>query len=187
MAPQPRYHPQRAEGILPRQSAVLLLLHGEERGVELFLTQRSQFVAHHKGQVSLPGGAREPQDDCLWVTALRETEEELGISLEGAELLGSLTPLLTGSSNYCIQPYIAYKERSGVLHPSPIEVDHVLSVMLDALLDLSQRRTEIWMLHGRPVKVPFFLLNAHTVWGATAMILSEFVAMLAAVINDHPA
>ena len=124
------------------------------------------------------------EDASLLVTAWRETEEELGISLQDTVLLGSLTPLFTGSSNYRIQPYVAYQRDLDVFHPSLIEVDHVLSVPLDALLDPANRRTEVWMLHGRPVKVPFFLLDGHIVWGATAMILGEFAAILAAAQKE---
>lgn len=179
MAPVPRHHPQPSlHGAAPRQSAVLVLLYPSDDTLNMVLTRRSEQLSHHKGQVSLPGGAQEHQDPTLAATAFRETEEELGISLHDAQLLGQLTPIYTGSSNYQIHPFVAYTTERPNGIPSATEVAEVLHVPLGDLLDVTCQRREIWPLHGQSVQVPFFLLNGHKVWGATAMILSEFIALL---------
>lgn len=164
----------------PRQSAVLILLYPLDEQLVLVLTRRTEAVRDHKGQISFPGGAKEPDDASLQETAIRETEEELGISLTEARILGELTSLYIPASNYQIHPYVAYVAARPRFCPSLVEVAELLEVPLASLLDRSLRRTEKWLLHGKEVEVPFFLLQGHKVWGATAMVLSELAAMLEA-------
>ena len=186
MAPQPR---TTREGsgydVEPRQSAVLVLLYHQGGDLCLVLTKRTDTVAHHKGQVSLPGGAREQVDDSLSKTAIREAEEELGITLSDAEILGALTSLYTASSNYQIHPFVAVVADAPKFSPCAAEVAQLLEVPLATLLDTSLRHTEMWTIRERQVSVPFFLLVGHKVWGATAMILGELVAMLAIALESH--
>jgi 8-oxo-dGTP pyrophosphatase MutT (NUDIX family) len=135
-------------------------------------------VASHKGQISLPGGAREPGDRTLLDTALREAKEELGISAEKAEILGSLTSLYIPGSDYCIRPYVAYVSSRPELHPDPFEVAESIEMPLRLLLDPATRQEEMRELRGAQVVVPFYRLGAHKVWGATAMVLGEFEILL---------
>ncbi len=172
----------------PRLSAVLILLYPQDATLSFVLTVRTDTVAHHKGQVSLPGGAWEKADASLAQTALREAEEELGISLAGAELLGELTGLYIAPSHYELRPYVAYVASQPAFRPSRDEVAQLLRVPLAALLDPALRQVETWTLRGREVEVPFFDLLGHKVWGATAMVLSEFAAMLeSAGASPNPA
>lgn len=179
MAPRPR---SRREDFPctdpPRQSAVLLLLYPGDEGLGLVLTRRADTLTHHRGQISLPGGAWEPQDPGLAHTALRETEEELGVALSEAEVLGALTSLYTAPSNYVIHPYVALVPRRPPFAPCYAEVAELLEVPLSLLLNKELQRTETWSIRQREVEVPFFHLYGHKVWGATAMILSEFAAIL---------
>jgi len=162
----------------PRLSAVLILLYPHEAELSFVLTVRTNTVAHHKGQVSLPGGAWEERDGSLAQTALREAEEELGISLAKAELLGELTGLYIAPSHYELRPYVAHIASQPAFQPSSDEVAQLLQVPLAALLDPARRHVETWTIRGREVEVAFFYLLGHKVWGATAMVLSEFAAML---------
>ena len=180
MAPQP-YDGQEAHFSPPpncRQGAVLILLYPRAGHVHLVLTRRTERVRHHKGQVSLPGGAQHPGEPLLH-TALREAGEELGIPTQNIQVLGSLTLLYVPVSGYCIHPFVGYLETAPQLKPNPVEVAEVLEVTLDELLDPAARHVEFWedaRLSRR--RVPCFRVRGWVVWGATAMILNELVAML---------
>jgi len=181
MAPRPRPgdrpdlpHP------CPNEGSVLVLLYERESGLVMPLTRRAQTVEMHKGQISLPGGAREPQDASFAQTALRETCEELGIPEEAIELLGSLTPLYIPPSRFCVYPYVGYARHTFPLHPDPNEVAEVIEVPLEHLLDPATRQVEIHFRHRQRFQVPIYEVAHHKVWGATAMILAEFLAMLRA-------
>jgi 8-oxo-dGTP pyrophosphatase MutT (NUDIX family) len=111
-------------------------------------------------------------------TALRETYEELGVDPQGVEVLSALTPLYIFPSDYCITPYVAARPDRPTFVPDPVEVAEVLEVPLLTLLDPAMRREEEWVLHGTTARVPFYQIGEHRVWGATAMVLSEFAAAL---------
>jgi 8-oxo-dGTP pyrophosphatase MutT (NUDIX family) len=177
MAPQPRPFSPPA-GIEPRQAGVLLLLYPIHGLLHLVLTVRTTDLNHHSGQVSLPGGGWEEGDASLQETALRETHEEISIATDELELLGSLTTLYVPPSNNVVHPFVAYAPQRPAFHPDPKEVAELLEIPLHLLLNPATRREEDWMWHGAPLHVPFYAVGEHKVWGATAIILAEFVAML---------
>jgi len=159
-------------------SAVLILLFPVDNRWFIILTERSAQVEHHQKQISLPGGAQE-NGESLEETALRETEEELGINnIEKIFILGSLTPLFIPLSGYIVHPFVGWIDFQPVLHPDPVEVESVPVVSTDQLLDPKNIKREQWILHGIDVDVPFFDFDRKKVWGATAMILSEFREIL---------
>jgi 8-oxo-dGTP pyrophosphatase MutT (NUDIX family) len=162
----------------PHEAAVLLLLYQRRGEWVLPLTRRSDTVASHKGQVSLPGGAREPQDETLADTAVRETCEELGILAQTIEVIGALTPLYVPVSGYCVHPHVAHTRFIPLFHPQTEEVAEILEAPLQQLLDPSTRRVVIRVRDGQRYRVPLYQLQHHQVWGATAMILGEFVDLL---------
>jgi 8-oxo-dGTP pyrophosphatase MutT (NUDIX family) len=164
-------------GHQPRQGGVLILLYPEDGRIHLPLTRRTETLEDHKGQISLPGGAREGDELLEW-TALRETHEELGVAPQSVEILGVLTPLYIFLSDYCITPYVAARPDRPTFVPDPVEVAEVLEVSLAILLDPAIRHEEERVLHGVTTHVPFYQIGKHKVWGATAMVLSEFVAVL---------
>lgn len=181
MTMAPRYRQMiPTAGVEPRQAAVLLFLYPVEGTLHLVLTARNKQLAYHSGQVSLPGGGQEAGDRSLAETALREAQEEIGIAQEEVEVLASLTPLYVAPSNNCIHPFVAYSPRRPRFSPDAQEVSALLEIALPALLDPSARGEEEWLRDGQPLLVPFFALGEHKVWGATAMILAEFVALIAA-------
>jgi len=181
MAPQPRpaWDPDFALPADCREGGVLILLYSRAGRLHLVLTRRTETVRSHKGQISLPGGAHEG-DEPLIQTALRETCEELGVPPDGNEVIGRLSPLYTPPSNYCIHPFVAHRPATPVFHPDPVEVAEVLEVPLTLLLDPSTLKEEYWTRSHfeSPRRVPFFDVHGQVVWGATAMILSEFVTLL---------
>lgn len=162
----------------PREAAVLILLYERAGQLVLPLTYRTQTVGLHKGQISLPGGGREPQDATIEDTALRETREELGIPEEAVQVLGQLTPLYIPSSSYCVFAVVGYADAPALLDINPYEVAAVFEVPLARLLDPATRQVETRERNGAPWIVPYYRIDEHQVWGATAMILAEFVALL---------
>ena len=159
------------------QSAVLILLY-EENGVICFtLTERTQTVEHHRGQISLPGGAREA-DEKLSSTAIRETQEEIGIYAYDVDLIGALSPLFVPVTGFIINPFVGIINANFEPQPAPEEVETVISVHVNELLNDDNELQEKRNLRGYDVNIPYFLLSGHKVWGATAMILSEFKTVL---------
>ncbi len=163
-------------------SAVLILLYEKNGDICFTLTERTQTVEHHRGQISLPGGAME-SDEKMESTAVRETQEEIGINADDIEIIGSLSPLFIPVTGFIITPFIGFINIDFVTDPAPDEVENVFSVSLDELLNDKNKLHEKRNLRGYNVDVPYFLLCGQKVWGATAMILSEFKAILKEVIN----
>lgn len=166
-----------------RVGAVLILLYPSNGELTFPLTRRTETVENHKGQISLPGGAREPEDASLSDTALRETKEELGVEPRRVELLGRLSSLYIPPSNYCIHPRVGYTPVRPDFRPDPREVAEILEMSVSHLLNPASREEEVWTLRGRRVTVPFYRLGPHKVWGATAMVLHEFETILRAEIT----
>ncbi len=160
-----------------RAGGVLLLLYPINGRLHLVLTRRTEELSRHKGQISLPGGAREPGES-FEEAALREAHEELNLNPADVQVLGRLSPLYIPPSNYCIRPVVGYTPARPDFQPDPREVAEVLEVPLAELLDPATVREEDWLLRGITVRVPFFAVQQHKVWGATAMVLAEFVALI---------
>lgn len=165
-------------GVTPRASAGLLLLITHADTLHIPLTVRSSRVTTHRGEVSLPGGGIDPTDDGAVGAALREAQEEIGIHPAQVVVLGQLSTFYIPPSNNYLTPIVGLYPTSFEPQPDPEEVEHVFTVPLATLLDPATVREEIWERNGTPMRVPFFALNGYKVWGATALLLSEFVARL---------
>ncbi|NHZ84708.1 MAG: NUDIX domain-containing protein [Planctomycetia bacterium] len=154
-------------------SAVLILLYPHKNNIFFILTERTNEVQHHKGQISLPGGSWENGEQ-LHETALRETEEEIGVSTIETKTICELTPLFVNVTGYMIHPFVAYVTQKPNIAPHPSEVNNVFTVSVTELINPLNRLTELWTIRKTLVDVPFFKFGKYKVWGATAMILSEF-------------
>jgi 8-oxo-dGTP pyrophosphatase MutT (NUDIX family) len=176
----PRYPARRADLSVDdrdcREAGVLVLLRPPDDDPAVVLTVRRDHLPDHAGQISFPGGQREG-DESLPNTALREAEEEIALPPTAVHLLGRLTPLYIPPSNFCVHPFVGRSESAPDLRPTDEEVNHILQVPLTHLLDPATRRTETRTLHGTDVEVPYYDVAGHTVWGATAMMLAEFLAV----------
>jgi 8-oxo-dGTP pyrophosphatase MutT (NUDIX family) len=178
MAPEPRKEEllHFVKPVNPKVAGVLILLYPTTDGLTLALTRRTDSVEYHRGQISLPGGAQENSED-LAQTALREAQEEIGVDPASVELLGKLTPLYIPVSGFCVHPFVGYSPHRPTFRPDPVEVAEVIEVPLALLLDPRTARTEVWDWRGQQVPTPFYQVGPHQVWGATAMILAEFLAI----------
>lgn len=154
-------------------SAVLILLYPYQDDIHFILTERTNEVQHHKGQISLPGGSWENGEQ-LHETALRETEEEIGIPADKTKIIYELTPLFVKVTGYMIHPFVAYITQKPHIVPDQNEVNNVFTASISELMNPANQLTELWTIREIPVDVPFFKFGKYKVWGATAMILSEF-------------
>ncbi len=163
-----------------RQAAALLLLYPHEHGAAVALTVRASGLARHPGQISLPGGATDP-GETIAQAALREAAEEIGVAPAAVRVLGELTPVHVLVSGFTLHPVVGITDRRPDFQPAPGEVQEILEVSLDDLRDASRIRQGTRIREGVAVEYPYFDLLGHQVWGATAMVLGEFICLLA----DH--
>jgi 8-oxo-dGTP pyrophosphatase MutT (NUDIX family) len=162
-----------------RQGAVLLLLYPHKGRLYLPLMQRPVYEGHHSGQISLPGGKQEPEDRDKIETALREAWEEIGVEPSQVQVIGQLSELFIPPSNYQVLPVVGYtRERPGFI-ADPVEVAAIIEIPLEELLhEKSIQQTYRTLAGGIRMKIPYYGVDEHVVWGATAMILSEFLAIV---------
>jgi len=136
----------------------------------------------HSGQISFPGGGVEEQDDSLIATALREANEEVGIIPEQVEILGKLSTLYIPVSNSLVHPFVGYSPEPPNYVLDPNEVQTVIEARFIDFFDPEKRsQQDITIANGYRLKeIPGFDINGHTVWGATAMMMSEFITAIQA-------
>jgi 8-oxo-dGTP pyrophosphatase MutT (NUDIX family) len=157
----------------PRQSAVLVLAYPQVDGsLHLLLTKRTDTLRGHSGQVSFPGGSIDPEDKSHEEAALREAFEEVGL-YDKPRILGKLTDLWIPPSNFEVHPVVATLEHEPTLIANPTEVAKILHMPLSALLDPATKKSTTMDFRGTPVDVPYYDVDGHIVWGATAAMLSE--------------
>ena len=160
-------------------AAVAIILFQEDNKLKFFLTRRTSNVDHHKGQISLPGGAKD-EGESFEDASLRESEEEIGVNVD-LDLLGELTPLYAPVSGFLIHSYIWYSRERPNTRINEDEVESIHDVDLDELQDENVLSTKPVKIRGLNIKVPSFKFDSCTSWGATAMILSELKDTLAEI------
>ncbi len=167
----------------PKEAAVLLLLFEHADELRLLFTKRVAYPGVHSAQISFPGGKLEAEDLSKQHTALRETEEEVGVASHKIALLGPLTPLYIPPSNFLVDPFVGRLLEPVKWQPQPSEVAEILEIPLPYLLQQKARtQREISVGAGKRT-VPGFLWEEHFIWGATAMILEEFLAVARAALS----
>jgi 8-oxo-dGTP pyrophosphatase MutT (NUDIX family) len=163
---------------------VLLLLYCHELTMHLVLTRRRDDLNSHAGQISFPGGRQEANETAVQA-ALRETEEEIGVPAAKINVLGELTSIYIPPSDFEVRSFVGWVkggERPSFV-PEIREVAEIIEVPLQQLLDPQTREVEPIPVRGEIYTVPFYNVNGHKVWGATAILLSEFLERLRQTAN----
>lgn len=167
--------PEPDAGIGQPSSVLIPLFSDSNRLLQVILTLRTESVSH-AGQISFPGGRSEKHETPL-TTALRETEEEIGITPDLFEIAGSLSPLYLYRSNNQITPFIGFLEKEPKLTPNPSEVEEVFTVPLDSFMKDDLLIWEEWRLREITMNVPYWKIHPTPLWGATAMMMSELLEL----------
>lgn len=168
-----------------RRNAVLLCLTGDRfDDLEFVLTLRSSNLIKHAGQLSLPGGGVEA-GELPHQAALRETREEVGITLQDSQIIGNLTPIFIPHSYNFIHTFIAWKPEKSQFVLQVEEVEEAFYVQVRDLIHPNKIVTEMWNLRDQDMEVPYWQVHSVPLWGATAMIMSEFVEIMKKGLKTH--
>ena len=175
MGPRPRR--EWPEGMRMRHAASLLLLAPYRQSAAIVLTVRATGLDRHSGQVSMPGGVIEA-DETPEGAAVREAHEEIGLESAHVRVIGALTPIDIPVSGFRLHPIVGAVAIMPPLTPVPREVARVLTVPLDDLRDHSRIVWRTVRQNDRELEFPFLPFEGVEIWGATAMVLAEFLALL---------
>ncbi len=178
---RPAKRPQELEGD-GRIAAVLLLLFPEEDQVSIVLTKRRHDLKHHPGQISFPGGKQEPQER-LKQTALRESQEEVGVDPNQIEVVGQCNSVYVPPSDFTIFPFVGWLNQRPTFQKNLDEVEEIIVVPMSHLLQGALRSNESIHVDGRNLTVPLYQIDQHQVWGATFIILHELVERLQSTLR----
>jgi len=164
----------------PKLSAVMILLYPHQDTIHAILIQRGTYDGVHSGQIAFPGGKFEEFDIDLKYTALRETEEEIGLLPEQIKVLGSLTEVYITPSNFLVKPFVGVVNQKPEFIVDSREVERVIVVDLFQLnnKEIIKEKT-ILQSGGFKLKTPYYEIEGLTIWGATAMMISELNAVVA--------
>jgi 8-oxo-dGTP pyrophosphatase MutT (NUDIX family) len=181
MAPELRHTDIKSmgDGRNAMKSSVLILFYPSGTGSPvLVFIQRPEYNGAHSGQISFPGGRYEIDDKDMEYTALRETHEEIGVKPRHVEVLGKLTDLYIPPSNFLVCPYVAVTDERPLFRPDPMEVAGIIEI--DFNLFFQKQNCGIKSLtisDGSTIQIPCYIINGHIIWGATAMMLEELLAI----------
>jgi len=164
-----------------KDAAVLVPLYLDSGALHAVFTKRRDDLKRHAGEISFPGGRQDFPDEDLRTTALRETEEEIGLAPSHVELVGALEPVGTFVTNYKIHPFVGVIMPGHAWTPQPTEVEEVLELSLpDLVAGFESKRL---LKKGVPIRTPTYTVGRHFVWGATARIVEHLLGRVAPLIS----
>lgn len=160
-------------------SSVLILLYQYEGKIYLPLTKRHDYNGTHGGQISFPGGKHEEEDESRTYTALREAHEEIGVAPSEVEVLGLLSEIYISPSNFKVLPVVGFINVKPLFVREKFEVEKIIEVEIADFINKANHKTKDIEVRNTTIKdIPYYDIQGHVVWGATAMILSELVYVL---------
>jgi 8-oxo-dGTP pyrophosphatase MutT (NUDIX family) len=168
----------RVPGKNVRVAAVLILLYPDKGSIHTVFMQRPDYDGVHSGQISFPGGKKEPEDENVVQTALREAHEETGVDNTKIKIIETLTPLFIPVSNMLVTPVVGWIDEKPVFNHQPEEVVFLIDADIKILLDPAIVRTKPLEIRGETFEVKYFDYEGNMIWGATAMILQELLIIL---------
>ncbi|QYH38800.1 CoA pyrophosphatase [Algoriphagus sp. NBT04N3] len=181
MSPQPvdmrRFDPKLPSNY--RKGAVLILIYPQEKQAFFPLIKRPEYIGVHSGQIAFPGGKMDEGDENEVFTALREAEEEVAVNASKVEVLGRMSDLFIPASNFLVSPVIGYVDHIPEFVPEEREVQRIISARVaDIVSPEIQKKTILEIGNQIKLDTPYFEVEKEMVWGATAMILGEFIELL---------
>ncbi len=174
---------------IKENATVAIIMISSLEKMEIVFTKRTVYNGHHSGQVSFPGGKAEANDHSLVETAIRESDEEIGVKIRKQDLLGKLTPLYIPVSGFKVQPFVF---SCSIKNKLEFILDHheVEYAFLYTIQDLFRKNLihtiQLELENSLVITTPYYAIKNEIVWGATAMILSEFIAILERVKKKYP-
>jgi len=166
------------------QSSVLMLLFPENGKIHTCLIRRPTTMRNHAGQLAFPGGRFEPSDKTLLQTALRESFEEIGTDNNQLEIVGALTPLYVQVSNFTINPFIGWSETIPAFQTDKREVDEIFKIPVEKFLHHATLQVQKISTVNGTFEVSGFYIDQLFIWGATAMIISEFNEIYRSIVDS---
>jgi 8-oxo-dGTP pyrophosphatase MutT (NUDIX family) len=163
------------------EAAVLIPIYAADSGLVAVFTERRADLRRHAGEVSFPGGRRDPGED-LRETALREADEEIGLEPQLVTVVGALPPTPTFVTNYAVYPFVGLIEPGGTFRANPTEVEAVVELSLSDLIAGFERKRLI--RRGVPIKTATYTVEGHFIWGATARILEGLLERLQPLLES---
>jgi len=161
-----------------RKSAVLMLLYPQRNEIYFPLILRNSYDGFHSGEVSFPGGRYEQTDEDLIQTALREAQEEIGVQADDVKILGTLTEIYIGPSDFLVLPVVGYLPYRPDLLPDRREVGQIFEEKLNYFSDPTTVGCAEIRIPGDVVLTPYYKLKDHKAWGATAKMICELLTVL---------
>ena len=160
------------------EAAVMILLYPKNDLIHTALIQRPAYDGVHGGQISFPGGKKEPADHDLKETAVREASEEIGVNPSEINLINSLTPLYIPVSNIIVTPVVGWLEKQPVFTRQEEEVVFIIEADIRTLIDSSIIKIKPFKIRGEMIDIKYFDYKENVIWGATAMILHELLTII---------
>lgn len=165
------------------KSAVCIYLFENNHQLYFPLIKRPSHLHHHKGQIALPGGRMQLNENII-DCALRETQEELGINTNNIEYIKTLTELYIPVSNHLVYPVVVFSSDTFSPKPSADEVDKILICSINDILSFEKTFAKVYLKENAMIEAPAFIFQNEVIWGATALILNEFRHLLLSVSDS---
>jgi 8-oxo-dGTP pyrophosphatase MutT (NUDIX family) len=166
--------------------SIILVSYPANLDWEIILIKRPEYNGPHSDQVGFPGGKEEKSDCNLIDTAIRECYEEIGLHLRLDNMVGTLTPLYIPVSQYLVYPYVFIYDQVPNFNTASNEVSYIIQFPVSRLLEETIRQETTLEIRNQKLIVPYYAINKEVVWGATAMILSEFIEIVKSIKMQNP-